>query len=54
MIDFQNASYSKLGQIDPTGVAGQIQPLMVPGEEILAAFKACEIASPSRTSGSWR
>lgn len=39
MIDFQNASYVKLGPIDPKEIAGQVQPLMVPGEEILAAFK---------------
>jgi len=39
MIDFQNASYVKLGQVPVPEVAGQLQPLLVEGEQIFAAFK---------------
>jgi len=39
MIDFQNASYIKLGQVPVEEVAGQIRPLLVDGEELYLAFK---------------
>lgn len=40
MIDFQNKSIIKLSKIDPNTVAGNIIPLLVPGENIIAAYKA--------------
>ena len=39
MIAFQNASYVKLGQVPIPEVSGQIQPLLIEGEELFAAFK---------------
>jgi len=39
MIDFQNASYIKLGRIDYAEVAGQIDPLLIDGEQGYLAFK---------------
>jgi hypothetical protein len=39
MIDFQNASLIKLQQVDPAGVVGDVQPLLVPNEQVVAAFK---------------
>jgi hypothetical protein len=39
MIDFQNASYIKLGQVHVNEVADQIRPLLLEGEELYAAFK---------------
>ena len=39
MIDFQNASYVKLGQVPTPEVSGQIEPLLVEGEQLFAAFK---------------
>lgn len=39
MIDFQNAGYIKLGPVPLDEVANQIQPLLVEGEELYAAFK---------------
>ena len=36
MIDFQNASYIKLGQVPVDEVAGQIGPLLVEGEQLFA------------------
>lgn len=39
MIDFQNASYVKLGQIDYSEVAGQIGPLLIEGEQGYVAYK---------------
>ncbi len=39
MIDFQNAGYVKLGPIPVAEVGGQIEPLLVEGEEILVAYK---------------
>ena len=33
MIDFQNASYMKLGQINYAEVAEQIDPLLIEGEK---------------------
>lgn len=40
MIDFQNKSIIKLSKIDPNTVAGNVIPLLVPGENIIAAYKA--------------
>jgi hypothetical protein len=39
MIDFQNASYVKLGEIPIAEVAGQIDPLLMDDEKSYAAFK---------------
>ena len=39
MIDFQNASYVKLGRIDYSEVAAQIDPLLIEGEQGYMAFK---------------
>jgi hypothetical protein len=39
VIDFQNASYIKLGQIDYSEVADQIDPLLIEGEKGYLAFK---------------
>ncbi len=39
MIDFQNGTFVKLGPIDPGTLAGELQALLVPGEELHLAFK---------------
>src|SRR6476469_9536830 len=39
MIDFQNASYIKLNQVDYSQVANQIDPLLIEGEQAFAAYK---------------
>ena len=39
MIDFQNGTYVKLGPVDPQTLADELQPLLVPGEELHLAFK---------------
>jgi hypothetical protein len=39
MIDFQNASYVKLGEIPIAEVASQIDPLLMDDEKAYAAFK---------------
>ena len=39
MIDFQNATYAKLGRIDYSEVAAQIDPLLIEGEQSFLAFK---------------
>ncbi len=39
MIDFQNASYIKLGQISYSEVSSQIDPLLIDGEQGFVAFK---------------
>lgn len=39
MIDFQNATYVKLGRIDYQQVASQIDPLLIDGEQGYVAFK---------------
>ena len=39
MIDFQNAGYFKLSQIDIGQISGQIDPLLVDGEQIVIAYK---------------
>ncbi len=40
MIDFQNASVFKLKEGKADDIAGNVVPLLVDGEEIIAAFKA--------------
>ena len=40
MIDFQNKAIIKLSKIDPNTVAGNVAPLLVAGEKIIAAYKA--------------
>jgi len=39
MIDFQNASYVKLSQVDLGHVADQINPLLIEGEQAFVAYK---------------
>ncbi|GAA3436435.1 PH domain-containing protein [Kutzneria kofuensis] len=39
MIDFEKATLLKLARIDPRDIAGSVEPLIVPGEELHAAFK---------------
>lgn len=39
MIDFQNGSIFKLSAVDVSKVAERVEPLLVEGEEIVAAFK---------------
>ncbi len=39
MIDFQNASYVKLSQVDMGQVADQINPLLIEGEQAFVAYK---------------
>ncbi|MHC6176094.1 PH domain-containing protein [Glutamicibacter endophyticus] len=39
MIDFSNASLLKLGPTNPADLAEEVASLLVPGEEVLAAFK---------------
>jgi len=39
MIDFKNASYLKLKQVDVSKVRGEIDSLLIPGEEVISAYK---------------
>lgn len=39
MIDFQNASYLKLSEIDITRVAKDVEPIVIDGEKMVAAYK---------------
>ena len=39
MIDFEKAALLKLAPIDPRDIAGSVEPLIVPGEELISAFK---------------
>lgn len=39
MIDFQNGTFVKLGPVDPSSLARELDPLLVVGEEVLLAFK---------------
>lgn len=40
MIDFKNGSFFKLSAIEPAKIADRVTPLLVEGEEVIAAFKA--------------
>jgi hypothetical protein len=40
MIDFKNGSVFRLGPADAQDIAPSVAPLIIPGEEILACFKA--------------
>lgn len=40
MIDFQNKVIIKLSKINPDAVLGDISPLLVPGENVIGAYKA--------------
>lgn len=40
MIDFTNSAYVKMKQVDPTSLMGDIQPLLINGEQVLGAYKA--------------
>lgn len=39
MIDFQNGTFVKLGPVDPHTLAGDLQPLLIDGEQVHLAFK---------------
>ena len=39
MIDFQNGTFVKLGQIDPRTLASELQPFLIQGESVHLAFK---------------
>lgn len=39
MIDFQNGTYVKLGAVDPQSLAGELESLLVQGEQVHLAFK---------------
>ena len=39
MIDFQNASFVKLSPIDPESLMGDLEPLLVPEEQVFMSFK---------------
>lgn len=39
MIDFQNASFFKLKQVTETDVSGTLSNLLIPGEQIIGAYK---------------
>jgi len=39
MIDFQNGSVFKLKRVDANLILKEVQPLFVPGEEVLSAYK---------------
>lgn len=40
MIDFTNSAYVKMKPVNPSAVIGDIQPLLINGEEIIGAYKA--------------
>ena len=40
MIDFTNSAYVKMKPVNPGTVIGDIQPLLINGEEIIGAYKA--------------
>lgn len=40
MVDFKNAEFLKLKQVDNSAYAAQIQPMMIPGEAIISTYKA--------------
>lgn len=40
MIDFNNSSFVKMSKTDPASLMRDIQPLMVPNEQILGAYQA--------------
>ena len=39
MIDFTNSAYVKMKQIDPNMVMGDVQPLLINGEQVISAYK---------------
>ncbi|MBO3739162.1 PH domain-containing protein [Actinoplanes flavus] len=39
MIDFSSPSVFKLNPVDPASVYPQVAPLLIPGEQLIAAFK---------------
>ena len=40
MIDFSNGALFKLKEADNAGMGKTVEPLLVPGEEVVASFKA--------------
>ena len=39
MIDFKNAEYLKLMEVDPLKGARQVEGMLIPGEQVIACFK---------------
>ena len=39
MIDFENSEFLKLRAVDPSSFSAALNPLLIPGEEIVAGFK---------------
>ena len=39
MIDFENSEFLKLCAVDPSSFSAALNPLLIPGEEIVAGFK---------------
>lgn len=39
MIDFENSEFLKLRAVDPGSFSAALNPLLIPGEEIIAGFK---------------
>lgn len=40
MIDFTNSAYVKMKPVNPSAIIGDIQPLLINGEEIIGSYKA--------------
>ena len=40
MIDFTNSAYVKMKPVNPSAIIGDIQPLLINGEEIIGLYKA--------------
>lgn len=40
MIDFNNSAFVKMKQVDPATLMGDIQPLLINGEQVIGAYKA--------------
>ncbi|MBR5302725.1 MAG: PH domain-containing protein [Clostridia bacterium] len=40
MIDFKNAEYLKLMEVDPQKGAQQVETMLIPGEHVIACFKS--------------
>ena len=38
MIDFENSEFLKLRAVDPSSFSAALNPMLIPGEEIVAGF----------------
>ena len=38
MIDFTNSAYVKMKQVDPNTVLGDIQPILINGEQVITVY----------------